>query len=521
MSGLGLWRLAGEVPEATAVVNPNGTVVGRGELAERSSRIARVLRARGLRRGERVVGVVANDADALALVLACQQSGAYYVPANPQLTAHELGLIVADADPVAVVTAERHADLVEAALEEIDFPAGGRLAFAARTGFVDLTSEESQAEGGPLDDRSAGSFMSFTSGTTGRPKGIVRALPDGDPDDVFEAAARWQLGMFGIEPLDGGTHLITSPLSHTAVSGLAVTSLHFGHAVVLMERFDAEQVLHLVQTHRVTTTHVVPTQMHRMLRLPDEVRQRYDVSSMRNLVHGAGPCPQEVKRGMIDWFGPVVWEYYGASEAAGTVITSAEWLERPGSVGRPQPGADVRILRPDGSDVPPGEDGPVYLRMGAHAFEYRGAPDKTSASRIGEYVTVGDLGHLDEAGYLFLLGRTAEVIVSGGVNVYPAEVEAAVLEHPDVQDVGVVGVRDAEWGEVVCAVVQLVPDPGTIEVGSAQEALQHHLSGRLARYKIPRRVVVVETLPRGANGKLRHSALRSQARPSTDQEDPA
>lgn len=512
MTGLGFWRLAEAEPQAPAVVEADGSVVTRSQLLGQSNRLSRVLRAQGLRRGDRVVGVVANDSGALALTLACQQVGAYYVPVNTSLTSAEIGYIVEDTEPVVVVTATRHADIVRGALDAVAFEAARRFAIGPADGFTDLLAIAAEQPSGPLEDRSAGTFMSFTSGTTGRPKGIVRALPEGDPDDVFAAAAQWQLGMFGVEPLADGTHLITSPLSHTAVSGLAVTSLHFGHSVVIMERFDAERMLQLIQEQHVTTTHVVPTQLHRLLQLPAEVRSAYDVSSMRNLIHGAGPCSEEIKRGTIDWFGPIVWEYYGASEAAGTAISSAEWLAKPGSVGRPQPGADVQILRPDGTRHDPGESGPVYLKMGAHAFEYRGAPDKTRQSRIGEYVTVGDLGRLDEDGYLFLLGRTAEVVVTGGVNVYPAEVEAAILAHPDVQDVGVVGLPDPEWGHLVCAVVQLVSEP--VMVGADGAELDHFrtfLADRLASYKIPRAVRLVDELPRGANGKLRHRELAAAA----------
>ncbi|MGI5241985.1 AMP-binding protein [Dactylosporangium sp. CA-139066] len=505
---LGFWRLAAARPEACAVVEADGSRVTRGALLGRANAIARLLRAQGLQRGDRVVGVVANEGAALALVLACQQIGAYYVPINTALTTGEVAYILGDAAPVVAVASVRCAEMLTAAADEAGLPAQRRFALGETSGLRDLLAESAARPHGPVEDRSPGSYLGYTSGTTGRPKGVLRKLPEGDPDDVFAAGARWQLGMFGVEPLGDGVHLVTSPLSHTAVSGLAVTSLHFGHTIVLMERFDAETVLRLVEAERVTTTHMVPTQMHRLLRLPREVREQYDVSSMRNLIHGAGPCSEEVKRGVIDWFGEVVWEYYGATEAAGTAISAREWLERPGSVGRPQPGAEVRIVDAAGQVVPTGESGAVYLRMGAHAFEYRGDEEKTRARRLGDFITVGDLGWLDEDGYLYLLGRSAEVIVSGGVNVYPAEVEAAILTHPDVEDVGVIGVPDPEWGERVAAVVQARADSGLAgdERGPTQ-ALQDYLAGRVARYKVPRVVTVVAALPRSANGKLRKHLL--------------
>ncbi|TQJ29935.1 AMP-binding protein [Microbacterium sp. SLBN-146] len=508
MSELGFWRLAAAEPGATGVVGADRVVVSRGELLSRCNGIVHLLRARGARVGDRVVGVVANEPLALALALACQQAGFYYVPVNTALTSGEISYIIGDAQPVAVFTSVRFADVVGAAADAAGLDADARFSFAASSGFRDLTQVLETHPSGTPEKRTPGAFLGYTSGTTGRPKGVARALAQGEPDDVFAAGAQWQLGMFGIEPLASGVHLVTSPLSHTAVSGLAVTSLHFGHAVVLTDGFDAERVLQLIQDERVTTTHMVPTQLHRLLRLPAEVRERYDVSSMRNLVHGAGPCPESVKRDMLAWFGPVIWEYYGATEAAGTVIDSAEWLARPGSVGRPQPGADVRILDAERNDVPAGEPGAVFLRMGAHAFVYRGDPDKTLAGRHGDYVTVGDIGRIDADGYLYLLARMSEVVVSGGVNVYPAEVEAALLEHPDVRDAGVIGLPDPEWGETVCAVVEAVP--GSVLAESRSEAtalLVPFLQERLARYKVPRRVEVVDALPRGENGKLRKHLL--------------
>lgn len=508
MSGLGFWRLAAADPDACGVVDPDGSRISRGSLLARANSVARLLRDQGLERGDRVIAVAANEAVNLAVVLACQQIGAYYVPINTALTTSEMAHILADADPVVAIASRTYAEMLAAAAEEVGFPTGRRFSLGGAEGFRDLLDESEGYSCGPLEDRSPGSYLGYTSGTTGRPKGVYRPLAEGDPDDVFAAGAQWQLGMFDVTPLNEGKHLVTSPLSHTAVSGLAVTSLHFGHTVVLMERFDAEQVLRLIDQERVTTTHMVPTQLHRLLRLPPEVRSRYDVSGVRTLIHGAGPCSEEIKREIIDWFGEVVWEYYGATEAAGTVISSPEWIERPGSVGRPQPGAEIMILGPDGQEAPVGETGGVYLRMGARAFEYRGDPEKTRSSRVGDFVTVGDLGRVDEDGYLYLLGRSAEVVVSGGINVYPAEVEAAILSHHEVEDVGVIGVPDPEWGERVVAVVQARPGSAlATDERFAQAVLQEYLADRLARYKVPRTVTVVPELPRAANGKLRKQLL--------------
>ncbi|WP_214106029.1 AMP-binding protein [Acrocarpospora catenulata] len=502
---LGFWRIARRSPENIAAVEPDGTPITAGELLARINQITRLLRDLGLQHGDRVALVAANEVAALETVLACHQAGWYLIPVNTALSAPEIAHIIADCTPGAVVTSARYADTVRTALDQAAIATERRFATGPAEGFR-LLADAAPYSGEWIEDRAPGAFMAYTSGTTGRPKGVLRPLATGDPDDAYAAGSAWQLGMFEVEPFQNGTHLVTSPLSHTAVNGLALASLHLGHRVVLMERFDATEMLQLIERERVTTTHVVPTQMHRLLALDPKIRASYDVSTMRNLIHGAGPCPPAVKRGIIDWFGPVVYEYYGASEAAGTVISAREWLARPGSVGRAQPGAAVKIMDEHDHELAPGERGRVYLEMGPRAFEYRGDPEKTRTSVVNGWVTVGDLGYLDEDGYLFLLGRTAEVIVSGGVNVYPAEVEAALLEHPDIADAGVIGVPDQEWGEIVCAVIQPTAWDRATAPGF-HDQVTAFCRERLAGFKLPRRIEIVEQLPRGANGKLRKHLL--------------
>jgi long-chain acyl-CoA synthetase len=273
-----------------------------------------------------------------------------------------------------------------------------------------------------------------------------------------------------------------------------------------MDRWDPEETLRLIERHRVTHSHMVPTQFLRLLALPDKVREAYDLSSMRVMIHSAAPCPPEVKRRMLEWWGPVVVEYYAASEGGGTLITADEWLRKPGSVGRAWPGSVIRVLDAAGNDVPTGDTGQVYMQMGTATFEYHRDAAKTRAARVGALFTVGDIGYLDADGYLFLCDRGSDVIISGGVNIYPAEIEAELLCHPKVSDVAVFGIPHDEWGEEIKAVVQ--PAPG-IEPGDRLSAeLGDFLAGRLARFKLPRSIDYTGELPRDPNGKLYKRRLR-------------
>jgi long-chain acyl-CoA synthetase len=316
----------------------------------------------------------------------------------------------------------------------------------------------------------------------------------------------WFFGLFGLAPFDGHVHLCCSPLYHTAVMNFAVISLQLGHPVVVMDRWDPHEMLRLIERHRITHSHMVPTQFRRLLALPEKVRTAYDLTSMRVMIHGAAPCPHEVKRRMLDWWGPVVVEYYAASEGGGTLITAADWLSRPGSVGQAWPGSRVRVLDADGDDVPAGRPGTVYLQMGDATFEYLGDAEKTRQSWRGRMFTVGDIGYLDDDGYLYLCDRKSDVIITGGVNVYPAEIEGELATHPAVADVAVFGIPHDEWGEEIKAVVQ--PEPGVPAGPELTAELLAFLAGRLATFKLPRSVDYVDELPRDPNGKLYKRRLR-------------
>ena len=504
MTDLGLWAIAANDPERTAVIEPRGTAISYAELAALADRYGRGLQTLGLRPGDTVAGMLPNSAEALALFFAAAQTGLYVVPVNWHLTAAEVAYILADSGARTFVAHERFGEVAAEAAAGAGIDPAASFAVGKVPGFTPVSALGAGGEGRP-DPRTAGAPMVYTSGTSGRPKGVRRPLTGEDPDKV-PAASGWFFGLFSLAPGDGNVHLCCSPLYHTAVLNFATISIQLGHPVVLMDRFEPEEMLRLIQRHRVTHTHMVPTQFRRLLALPQATRDRYDTSSMRAAIHSAAPCPQDVKRAMIDWWGPVVTEYYAASEGGGTGITAQEWLARPGSVGKPWLGSEVRVLDAEGNDLPAGEPGLVYMRMGTATFDYHKDAEKTRASRARGMFTVGDIGYLDGDGYLYLCDRKSDMIISGGVNIYPAEIEAELSAHPAVDDVAVFGIPHDEWGEEIKAVVQAAPgaQPGP---GLTADLLAF-LAGRLAKFKLPRSIDYVPELPRDPNGKLYKRRLR-------------
>jgi long-chain acyl-CoA synthetase len=501
VTSIGLWKIASEQPERTAVIGPDGREVTYGELVAGANRYARGLQARGLKPGDCVVFMLPNGIEMPELYFAAVQIGLYVVMVNWHLTGPEVAYIVKDSGAKAFVAHERFAEAaVHCGLNEKARFAVGRI-----PGFRPLAElGEGEPETVP-PDRTAGAPMLYTSGTTGKPKGVRRPLTGQDPSELPPMATAF-FGFFGIEPFDGHVHLCGSPLYHTAVLNFVAISLQLGHTTVLMDRWEPEEMLRLVQTYRVTHTHMVPTQFHRLLAVPAGVRAGYDVSSLRAVIHGAAPCPIEVKRRMLEWFGPVVIEYYAATEGGGTTITARDWLNKPGSVGLPWPGSVVTVLDENGTPVPAGEPGLVYMRMGTSNFEYHKDSAKTEAARVGDLFTLGDVGYLDEDGYLFLCDRKSDLIISGGVNVYPAEIEGELVCHPKVADVAVFGVPNPDWGEEIKAVVQ--PVDGVAGNAELTAELLAYAAGRLAKFKLPRSIDYLDELPRDPNGKLYKRKLR-------------
>ncbi|NLD78111.1 MAG: acyl-CoA synthetase [Acidimicrobiales bacterium] len=509
MAELGFWRLAENEPDRLALVGPDGTELSAGELLERSNRIAHGLRSLGLQANDTIALLLPNSIELMETYLAALQIGLYVTPINWHLVGPEIAYILEDSDAKAFVAHERFAENAVNAAAEAGFSTGpGADGRAFAIGSIDgFRSYAELSDGQPAtapDDRTTGAAMHYTSGTTGRPKGVKRALPVIDPSDMGELLG-YLPNLFGIKPRDGHVHLTVSPLYHTAVLMWTGNALHQGHGVVLMDKWTPEDSLRLIEKHEVTYSHMVPTQFVRLLDLPEETRSKYDMGSLRNMVHGAAPCPHEIKRRMIEWWGDTIQEYYAATEGGGTVITAKEWLDKPGSVGLPWPGSEIRIYDDERNQLGPGQIGTVYMQLLAD-FEYKGDSGKTSANRIENFFTVGDLGEVDEDGYLFLRDRKADMIISGGANIYPAEIEGELINHPAVQDVAVFGIPNPDWGEEIKAVVELHEG---FEAGDALAAeIIEWAATRMGKFKLPRSIDFVDQLPREPNGKLIKRKLR-------------
>jgi long-chain acyl-CoA synthetase len=365
--------------------------------------------------------------------------------------------------------------------------------------------------GADIEAAERGRIMFYTSGTTGRPKGVQPQWAQRF-DRLTASPAATPSQWLPQPPLMAGESVALSsgPLYHAAPFGYPLDqAVNRGVTVVVMDKWDAEEALLLIERHRVTHTQMVATMFHRLLALPEEVRRRYDLSSLRFVQVGAAPTPVHVKRAMLEWLGPVIWEQYSGTEGGGTQIGPDEWLARPGSVGRPYPGRSIVILGDDDRALPSGQVGRIYFRAGAeNHFEYWNDPEKTRAAYHGELFTLGDNGYVDADGYLFLTGRSSEVIITGGVNVYPAEIDAVLLSHPAVRDAAVVGVPSEEWGEQIKAVVSLAE--GIDASDALADALIGHCRARLATFKCPRSVDFVHELPRSEAGKVMRREVRAR-----------
>ncbi len=495
-------------PDHPAVIHTGtGETLSYRELDDRSTRLARLLRDAGLQRGDTVALFMENNVRFLEIAWAALRSGLYLTAVNRYLTAEEAAYIIDDCDARALVSSRGMAD-VAAALPAL-LPRCQRFLMAdgAVAGWEPYEQAVAALIPAPLAEESLGEVMLYSSGTTGRPKGVKRVLRDVPPGDDAQTAAL--IGNYGFG--EDTIYLSPAPMYHAAPLVFSLAVQRSGGTVLMMPRFDPVEALALVERYRVTHAQFVPTMFVRMLKLDPAERTRFDLSSLRCAIHAAAPCPVEVKRAMIDWWGPIIHEYYGGTEGNGrTSITSTEWLERPGSVGRAGLGI-LHICDETGAEMPAGRAGLVYFERDVMPFAYHKDEGRTRAAQHPahpNWSTLGDIGYVDEDGYLFLTDRKAFMIISGGVNIYPQEIEDVFIAHPKVRDVAVFGLPDAEMGERVVAVIE--PMQGAEPGAALADELLDHAARHLARYKLPKAIDFTAELPRLPTGKLYKKALRDE-----------
>jgi long-chain acyl-CoA synthetase len=500
---------AAEHPDKPAIIMAtSGETISFAEYESRCNRVAHMFRDLGLQRLDHVAFFMENHPRMLELGGGAERTGLYFTCINSYLSPEEVAYIVNDSDAQVLIASAAKRE-VAAALPPL-CPSVRR--FLMVDGTVDgWESYEDAVAGYPdthVEDERLGAAMLYSSGTTGQPKGILRPMPEQEPSQAL-AVMEFVKGMFGFR--EGMTYLSPAPLYHSAPQASVAATLRLGSTAVIMERFDPEQFLQLVERYGVTNSQMVPTMFSRLLKLPDDVRHKYDLSSLEKIVHAAAPCPVPIKEAMIEWWGPIIVEYYGATEAHGfTFCDSEQWMAHKGTVGKCILGK-LLILDENGDERPTGTPGTVWFQ-GATAFEYYNDPDKTADSRReddgGVMSSVGDVGYVDEEGYLYLTDRATYMIISGGVNIYPQEAENLLISHPKVMDAAVFGVPNEDLGEEVKAVVQVTDD---VEAGPALEReLMEYCREHLAHYKCPRSIDFEAELPRLPTGKLYKRLLRDR-----------
>jgi long-chain acyl-CoA synthetase len=498
-----------EHPDQLAIIMAqSGETVTYGEFDQKANQVAHFFKSAGLERGDHVAVLMENNPRMLEIESGAERSGLYYTLINAYLAPDEVAYILANSHSRVFFTSAAKRDVAEDAAAQCD--ALERLVISGtdspRTGWETYEEVVGGQPVEPREDESLGAAMLYSSGTTGQPKGILRPLPTSAPADSLPVMT-FVAGMWGFRA--GMTYLNPAPLYHSAPQASVAASIRFGATAVVMEHFDPEHWLQLVQDHRVTHCQMVPTMFSRLLRLPEEIRTKYDTSSLERIIHAAAPCPVPVKRAMIDWLGPIIVEYYAATEANGfTLCDTAEWLAHPGTVGKPVAG-QLLILDENGAECPVGTDGTIYFR-GATDFEYFEDPDKTASIWSPDHTatTVGDVGHVDRDGYLYLTDRKSYMIISGGVNIYPQETENLLVTHPAVLDAAVIGVPNEDLGEEVKAVVQ--PADPAAAGPELEKDLIAFCRVNLAHFKCPRTIDFVDELPRLPTGKLYKRLLRDK-----------
>ena len=494
-------------PDRAAIIMAgSGETITFAELDKRSNQVAQLLRARGVKIGDTVALCMENHPWFLCLTWGFQRAGLHYVGISSRLTPPEIAYILEDSGAKLLfgsaylpLTLDEVAKL-SPAVEQLRFDTPGPLSAENALAAMPAT---------PIADERAGVDMLYSSGTTGQPKGVKLPLPEDPAIDQANALVGLTMMAFGIKP--DSVYLSPAPLYHAAPLRWSMTIQKLGGTVVVMEKFDPELALAAIEKYQITDSQFVPTHFVRMLKLPEEVRRKYDVSSLKCAIHAAAPCPVPVKRAMIEWWGPVLYEYYAGTEGNGfTFVTSPEWLERPGTVGRALTGI-VRVCDESGDEVPRGTEGQIFFEPteGMVAFEYHNDPGKTAdAKNKHGWSSLGDVGYEDEDGYVFLTDRKSFMIISGGVNIYPQEIENLLVTHPKVADAAVIGAPDPDFGERVVAVVQPL-DMADAGPELADELIAY-LAPQLSRVKMPRQIDFRAELPRELTGKLYKRHLRDE-----------
>ena len=504
----GHWAKA--FPDKPAVIDTaSGLARSYGELNDRSNQLAQLMWQRGLRRGDHVSIFMENNLAFFDVVWAAFRSGLYLTTVNRYLTGEEAGYIVDNSESKVLVASRALADTARQIVDHAPNCATWLMADGAVDGFEDLEQAIAAQPKAPLAEEPAGAFMLYSSGTTGRPKGIIRPLPEGSIAEDNSPVGGLQQALWGFD--ENAVYLSPAPLYHSAPIGFCQSVQALGGTVVMMSRFDPVQALQAIEDHRVTHSQWVPTMFTRMLKLSEEDRSAFDLSSHQVAIHAAAPCPQEVKRRMFDWWGPILYEYYGGTEMNGfTHCNPEEWLAHPGTVGKALLGT-IHVCAEDGRELPNGEPGIVYFELPEMPFAYLKDPQKTKDAQHpehGNWTALGDVGYVDDEGYLYLTDRATFMIISGGVNIYPQEIEDALVLHPKIADVAVIGVPNPEMGEEVKAVVQ--PAAGVAGDDALAAELIAYARQHIAHYKCPKSVDFRDELPRLPTGKLYKRLLKDE-----------
>ncbi|MFT4798263.1 MAG: long-chain acyl-CoA synthetase [Candidatus Azotimanducaceae bacterium] len=507
---------ATEKPDEIALADDFGETTW-SEFNSRVNQLVHALRSKGLKTGDAFAVISGNRREYIEAFTAASHGGWLLVPINWHLVAAEVAYVLSDSGSKVLLVDSRFIELAEATMLLAERPNLDAVVILGSDAFADETEQaipyeeflSAQSAAEP-EDQLLGGPMFYTSGTTGNPKGVKSGLSQtGAPVEVLKMVGDGLSGMLQMTP--GGRSLLVGPIYHSAQWAFSFLPMLAGSSIVMRHKFDGEETLKLIDQYKITNIHLVPTQFTRMLRLEEDVKKGFDGSSLSVVWHGAAPCPPQIKRQMIEWWGPVVNEYYGSTEGSiVTTVSSEDWLNRPGTLGKPVAIMEVIVIKEDGSQAATGESGTLYVKnlMGSD-FEYHNAPEKTSDAHLEPGVfTFGDIGYLDEDGYLFMSDRKIDMIISGGVNIYPAEIEAALIGHPAVLDAAVFGVPNDDFGEEVKAAVELAQG---IEPGEQlTEDLIAHCREHLAGFKVPRSVDYEDSLPRHPTGKLLKRLLRDK-----------